>query len=467
MKTYKYFKDSSKLNSLMLILLILAVSLIVGICILFFMVKAGYWQKSPHGDKERICEQQFNYVLEQLKEFSRQYPVLANFEKDVSIQKEFVTSEGGMYYGLYFTNNFHFSMLPAKAIDDKLPFVGINFSLRTGHYSGQAVDVAPLKSGIMIFNQVVSDDKVLEEKIYGVFNEAKNNILKWEKEQTLVDGTIKPDKRYGAGKIDQFQKQLNSENLEEKNLAIRELGEIGSEETINFLISRLKDNIKNKTGYQTSSKHFDSDPSKTGGISGGWIGIPSENKTIIEVLAQHHVEEVIALSKQAVGIIPIGEYEQEAANIAYLIYEEFGEKNEYPQNGQLVLFEPTQQQQFNNELIKNFKEEWFKNYKNLDETKRRLGQTVDEWFDRYEQNHRLGEYTIDSSSPEDAIKLFHNKFTEQQLETFTLFGSLSSLSGYASRLYITYRSGEGYWWADFNPKDGRLLFLIYIPDNFN
>ncbi|MEI8010931.1 MAG: hypothetical protein WCI27_00420 [Candidatus Omnitrophota bacterium] len=179
--------------------------IITGILILFFSVSSGFCQTAKPGvtprssrtadktfplytvsiterGKERICEQQLDFVLKELGNLSQKHPVLADFDKGVAVQKEFVESENGMYYGVSFTNNFAFSMLPATALDAKRSFVGINFSLRTGKYSGQA-DMTPLPSGITIFDQVVSDDKALEKEIYGILEEAKRKVMEWEKEK--------------------------------------------------------------------------------------------------------------------------------------------------------------------------------------------------------------------------------------------------------------------------------------------
>ena len=160
----------------------------------------GYCQTQPTTEeKDRICEEQLNFVLEHIKEISHKYLFLANFSKNLSIQKEFISDEAGMYYGLSFINNVRFSMAKPQVIDEKLPYLGINFSLRTGHYNGQA-DLLNIdeylkresletiqnsfKSGIVIFGQVVSDDELIKTEIYGFFDETIKNILEWEKAQS-------------------------------------------------------------------------------------------------------------------------------------------------------------------------------------------------------------------------------------------------------------------------------------------
>jgi hypothetical protein len=174
---------------------------------LFLVPSFSYCQELPKNkqiaikfrDKERICEQQFNAVLNKIKKLSRKYPVLADFEKKVSLQKEYVEAEKGMYYGLYYTNNFQLSMLAPKAIDSSLPYAGISFFLRTGNYSGQS-DVQPIglwlrskttwgsgqyrfDSGIGLGGQVVSDNVFLNKELNDIFNNAILNILQWEKEK--------------------------------------------------------------------------------------------------------------------------------------------------------------------------------------------------------------------------------------------------------------------------------------------
>ena len=191
---------------------------ITEIFILFFMTTAGYCQDQKQllkttikpdkqvedslefvKNKDQICEEQFDFVLAKLEKLAKQYQVFANFKKQVSIQKEFVESEKGMYYGLDFTNNYEFSKLSPKSLQADQPYLGVNFSLRTGHYSGQAnvalineyfkraAAFSPIQhrfnSGIIVFGNVVTNDDKLKVAIYKIFDEAIQNIFRWERGQ--------------------------------------------------------------------------------------------------------------------------------------------------------------------------------------------------------------------------------------------------------------------------------------------
>lgn len=179
--------------------------LLMTIIAVVSLASVGYCQNDslqlPQEDKELICEKEFNLVVERINKISHKYPALAEFMKNSSIQKEFIKDEDGMYYGLLFTNNFQFSMLKPKPDDAERPYAGINFSLRTGQYKGQA-DISSIdeyskrefpstiqnrfKSGIIMFGQVVSDNGSLKDEIYNIFDEVIKGLVQWEKAQVIV-----------------------------------------------------------------------------------------------------------------------------------------------------------------------------------------------------------------------------------------------------------------------------------------
>lgn len=75
-------------------------------------------------------------------------------------------------------------MLGKGVIDDKLPYVGIDFALITGDFTiGQIVPDRYFKSGIYMYAKACSDNKKLKQEIDDIFGKVVNNILKWEKEQ--------------------------------------------------------------------------------------------------------------------------------------------------------------------------------------------------------------------------------------------------------------------------------------------
>ncbi|MBU1086972.1 MAG: hypothetical protein KKD05_05565 [Candidatus Omnitrophica bacterium] len=178
--------------------------ILLAITAMLLLASVGYCQndlpQQIKDGKELICGKEFNRVIERINKISHKYPALAEFIKNSLIQKEFVKDEGGMYYGLLFTNNFQFSMLKPKPIDEKRSYAGVNFSLRTGQYNGQA-DISSIneylkrespaiiqnrfKSGIVMFGQVVSDDEPLKNEIYNIFDEVIKELLQWEKAQVI------------------------------------------------------------------------------------------------------------------------------------------------------------------------------------------------------------------------------------------------------------------------------------------
>jgi hypothetical protein len=148
--------------------------------------------------REKICAQQFDFVLGQLKMlYNNKYPILASFEKDAKIFKEGNTFR--MYYSLQFTKNMH-RLKVGQVHENSLPYADISFRLSYSDFSiferpVQAVFlpidcylsgknpnlVNKFKSGIHISGLVDSDDISLQKEIHGIFDKVVHRILEWEK----------------------------------------------------------------------------------------------------------------------------------------------------------------------------------------------------------------------------------------------------------------------------------------------
>lgn len=180
--------------------------IILSIAVLLLIIPVGYCQnhssrptlKISEPDKEQICAQQLDFVLEQLKVLANKYPVLASFEKDVGIDKS--SDSLGMSYGFNFSNNFHLLKPGGGRIDSKLPYVYISFYLRpsrlyTVQPQGGTASIAEyisqgwegpmtfgrFNSGVIISGSVYSDNESLKKEIHRIFDEVIHRILEWEK----------------------------------------------------------------------------------------------------------------------------------------------------------------------------------------------------------------------------------------------------------------------------------------------
>jgi hypothetical protein len=115
--------------------------------------------------------------------------------------------------------------------------------------------------------------------------------------------------------------------LKARNAEYRKLGSEGTQEALALLEKKLTDNIAHNTGFQTDTEIVENrQPSP---ISNEWLAIPSENRTIIEILAEHKVRAALPLAREAVKIISEGmkgSDGQEAESIAYVINQNFGEQ---------------------------------------------------------------------------------------------------------------------------------------------
>lgn len=163
------------------------------------LYSSSFAEDNISNSKASFCEQEFDYFSNELNKLSKKDPIFSNFETEAYIDKSYVEQEGGMYYGLHLSKNYRPSKTGNNVINKAMPYIYINFSLRTGHYSGQAdilslehyyshKEITPTiqhssRSGITIFGQVNGYNKNLEEKIHIIFEKIIDDILEWEKEK--------------------------------------------------------------------------------------------------------------------------------------------------------------------------------------------------------------------------------------------------------------------------------------------